>query len=168
MPKENKPVPRTDEISVPYLVKRLRERLQIKLNECVKPENWEKRKITEAELYRPGLALAGYTELFTHQRIQVLGNTECQYLQHLPKQKQIEAFSHLLTFDIPVLFLTNNNELPEYLLEIAQKKETPVVKTPLETVRFLSLVRDFLKDQFAMQLMVHGSMVDVYGVGILM
>lgn len=168
MSKRNEAVPRTDEITVPYLLERLKDRLQIKLAQCVKPENWEKRKITEAELFRPGLALAGYTELFTHQRIQVLGNTECQYLKHLPKQRQIEAFAHLLTFQIPIIFLTDKNELPEYLLKIAREKETPIAKTPLDTVEFLSLVRDFLKDQFAMQLMVHGSMVDVYGIGILL
>lgn len=168
MAKKNEPVRRTDEISVPYLVKQLRERLQINLVECVTPDDWEKRKITEAELYRPGLALTGYTELFTHQRIQVLGNTECQYLQHLNRQKQIESFKHLLTFDIPIIFLTSKNELPDYLLEIARKKGTPIAKTSVDTIEFLSLVRDFLNDQFAMQLMAHGSMVDVYGVGILL
>ncbi len=166
--KNSEAVPRTDQIKVPYLVKRLKERLHIKLVNCVKPDNWKEQKITEAELYRPGLALAGYTELFTHQRIQVLGNTECKYLMQLPKQKQIDAFSHLLEFDIPIIFLTDKNILPEYLLKIARKSGTPICKTPLQTVDFLSLVRDFLKDQFAMQMMVHGSMVDVYGIGILL
>lgn len=162
------PVSRTDEISVPYLVERLEERLHLTLKSCVKPDNWEERKVTEAELYRPGLALTGYTELFTHQRIQVLGNTECQYLAHLSKQEQTNAFAHLLSFDIPIIFLTDDNKLPEFLLKIARKKDTPIYRTPLQTVEFLSLVRDFLKDQFAMQMMVHGSMVDVYGIGIML
>ncbi len=164
----NKPIPRTEEISVSYLIERLEKRLNIQLNYCVKPENLEEKKVTEAELYRPGLALAGYTKLFTHRRIQVLGNTECQYLEQLSKEEQVEAFSHLLTFEIPVIFLTDKNKLPEYLLKIAREKDTPICKTPLQTVDFLSLVRDFLKDQFAMQTMVHGSMVDVYGIGIML
>jgi HPr kinase/phosphorylase len=36
---------------------------------------------------RPGLALAGYVDLFTHKRVQVLGNTECQYLEHLTEDQ---------------------------------------------------------------------------------
>lgn len=164
----NEPVPRKTEISVPYLVERLKDRLDLQIEPCIKPDNWEQRKITEAELYRPGLALAGYTELFTHQRIQVLGNTECKYLKHLSKENQVNTFTHLLSFDIPIIFLTAENDLPKYLLKIAREKKTPICKTPLQTVEFLSLARDFLNDQFALQMSVHGSMIDVYGTGILL
>ncbi len=166
-PKNNNSISRTNEIKVSRLIEKLQERLNIELKTCVKPENWGARKITEAELYRPGLALAGYTEHFTHKRIQVLGNTECEYLKQLSKKKQIETFSHLLEFNIPLIFLTDKNTLPAYLLKIAKKRETPVCRTPLQTVRFLEIVRDFLNDQFAPQTIVHGSMVDVYGIGIL-
>ncbi|MDZ7682088.1 MAG: hypothetical protein U5J63_10365 [Fodinibius sp.] len=57
--------------------------------------------------------------------------------------------------------------LPDYLLDMAEEAEIPVYGTPLETTRFMHLTRDFLEDQFALQTMVHGSMVDVYGIGIL-
>lgn len=161
------PIPRKDKISVKYLIERLEERVQIKLTPFAAEDQCDQRYVTEADLHRPGLALAGYIKLFTYQRVQVIGNTESQYLQYLPKEKQIEAFRNLVQFEIPVLIITDSNELPDYLLELAEEAGIPIFGTTYETTRFMHLIRDFLEDQFALQTMVHGSMVDVYGIGIL-
>lgn len=161
------PIPRKDKISVAYLVKKLQERVKIDLQAFIAEESSDQRFVTEADLHRPGLALAGYVKLFTYQRIQVIGNTESQYLNNMTKEEQIGAFDNLVQFNIPVIFLTDSNEFPDYLLEMANKAEIPIYGTPVETTRFMYLIRDFLEDQFAMQTMVHGSMVDVYGIGIL-
>ena len=42
--------------------------------------------IYDTQVHRPGLALAGYHERFTHKRIQLLGETELCYLQSLPEK----------------------------------------------------------------------------------
>lgn len=163
----HEPVPKKEKISVDYLVSRLKERVHIDLEACVAEDCCEERFIIEADLHRPGLALAGYVELFTHQRIQVIGNTESRYLAFLSDEKQKEAFTNITNFKLPVIILTDNNTLPSYLLDIAKEAGIPVFRTSVETTQFMSLVRDFLDDQFALQTMVHGSMVDVYGIGIL-
>ena len=164
---DHESIPKKEKISVSYLVERLQERVQIDLENFVAESNADQRYVTEADLHRPGLALAGFVKLFTHQRIQIIGNTETNFLQDLPKEKQIEAFEKVIEFDIPVLFLTHGNHLPDYLLEIAADAGIPVYGTSIETTQFMYLTRDFLEDQFALQTMVHGSMVDVYGIGIL-
>jgi len=164
---DNETIPKTERISVSYLVERLNKRVQVELYPFVAESDNDRRYVTEAELHRPGLALAGYVKLFTHQRIQVIGNTETRYLQNLSKEEQIEAFENLTQFNIPILFITAGNELPNYLKNMAKDANIPVYGTPLETTRFMHQVRDFLEDQFALQTMVHGSMVDVYGIGIL-
>lgn len=161
------PIPKKEKITVSYLVERLKERVQMDITPFVAEGNSDQRYITEADLHRPGLALAGYVKLFTFQRIQVIGNTETRYLNSLSKKEQKEAFANLTQFSIPVLFLTHNNKLPDYLFEMAEKAGIPVYGTSLETTQFMHLIRDFLEDQFALQTMVHGSMVDVYGIGIL-
>jgi len=165
--KPHDPIPRKDKISVDYLVDKLRERVNIKIESCVAENCSTDKFVTEADLHRPGLALAGYIELFTYQRIQIIGNTETQFLGHMGSDKQMEAFRNLTKFDIPVIFLTDGNELPDPLLEAAKDAGIPVYSTPLETTRFMYLLRDFMEDQFAIQTMVHGSMMDVYGIGIL-
>jgi len=165
--KPHDPIPRKDKISVDYLVDKLRERVNIKIESCVAENCSTDKFVTEADLHRPGLALAGYIELFTYQRIQIIGNTETQFLGHMGSDKQMEAFRNLTKFDIPVIFLTDGNELPEPILEAVKDAGIPVYSTPLETTRFMYLLRDFMEDQFAIQTMVHGSMMDVYGIGIL-
>lgn len=160
-------IPRKDKVSVAYIIERLRKSLQLELNAFVTERKLDQRYVTEADLHRPGLALAGFVKLFTHQRIQVLGNTESRFLKSLSKSEQEEAFQNLVQFDIPVLFLTHGNTLPQHLLDMAEEAKIPIYGTPIESSPFLQMLRDFIEDQFALQTMVHGSMVDVYGIGIL-
>jgi HPr kinase/phosphorylase len=125
------------------------------------------RQVTESDLHRPGLALAGYIDLFTYQRVQILGNTENQYLGHLGTEAREKAFRNIIQFSVPCIILTENNELDAQLLEMATREGIPVYGTPMPTTRFTSLLGDFLSDQFALQQPVHGSLVAVYGIGLL-
>ncbi|HEX8299825.1 MAG TPA: HPr(Ser) kinase/phosphatase [Rubricoccaceae bacterium] len=127
----------------------------------------ERRPLTESHVHRPGLALAGYTELFTSERIQVLGNTEVRYLTWLGEAGGAEAFERLVAFNVPCVVLTAGNTLPEPLLALADAHGVPVYRTPVPTVPFMLTLRDLLEDQFALQLTLHGSLVDVYGIGLL-
>src|SRR5699024_582821 len=163
----HKPIPKKNKLSVAYIVERLRDRVDIEVNALVAEENSEENYVTEADLHRPGLALAGFVKLFTYQRLQIIGNTETRYLKSLSTDEQCEAFSNLLQFDIPALFITHNNDLAAPLLQMAKENVTPVYRTPVESTRFLQLLRDFLYYQFSLQTMVHGSIVVGYGVGIL-
>lgn len=163
----SEPIPRKEKISVSYLVQKLRERVQLNLTACTSGDCSEYKFVYEVDLHRPGMALAGYTDLFTFKRIQIIGNTETQFLDHLPNSEQIKAFENITGFDLPVIFLTDGNKLSDDLMKIAEKASIPIYSTPVETTRFMFLLRDFLEDQFATQTMVHGAMVDVYGIGIL-
>ena len=157
-----------DAITVEFMVRQLRETVGVDVEAVNAPGTTEEREVTESNLHRPGLALAGYTDLFTHQRIQILGNTENQYLDHLGESGRREAFGHLTQFPVPCVMVTADNRLDDTLVTMATDAGIPVYRTPLPTVRFMSLLRNFLADQFAPQRAVHGSMVDVYGIGLLL
>lgn len=160
-------IPIREKVQVSSLLERLKQQVQIKLEACASSSNCDDKYVVEAELHRPGLALAGYVDLFTYQRIQIMGNTECRFLNNLPDKDQKKAFAKLVSFDIPIIFLTNNNTLPGNLLKIADENKVPVFRTNMETTKFMYILRDFLEDFFAVQTMLHGTMVDVYGIGIL-
>ncbi len=127
----------------------------------------DERMITDASLHRPGLALAGYLELFTYKRVQVLGNTETRFLNHLDAEARAQAFNNVLRFPVPCLILTEGNKLDKELLGMATSAGVPVYVTTMPSTQFLYLLRDFLADQFALQQSVHGSLIDVYGIGLL-
>jgi HPr kinase/phosphorylase len=126
-----------------------------------------KRKIEEKELHRPGLALAGFLELFTYHRIQILGNTEIQYLQGLAKKQRATAIGKLMDHEIPALIVTNGNKVPQELVERGDERDIPVFLSSRSTTELIHLLSDYLDDRFAPFLSVHGSLVDVYGTGML-
>jgi HPr kinase/phosphorylase len=124
--------------------------------------------ISDKNLHRPQLALAGFVELFTFHRVQIFGNTELYYLQSLQLEDRISAFENISRFSIPCIIITNNHQIDNSLIEIAVKQNIAVFVTPFETTKTIALLSDFLDDQFADQAVVHGSFVDVYGVGVLL
>jgi HPr kinase/phosphorylase len=126
------------------------------------------REILKSDISSPGLALAGFTERFTSGRVQVLGETEVAYLDSLDEGPRRSAVEGLLRFDIPCVIATKNQELPAVLLEVAQERGTPVVVSELKTAEFYRRMIPLINERFAPQTHVHGSLADVYGVGLLM
>lgn len=160
---------RKESITVGYLAEQLRERVGMP----VEPLNAdavgvEDRLVTESNLHRPGLALAGYTELFTHQRVQILGNTESRYLAHLDADAAARAFGNLVQFAVPCVFLTESNQLAPELVAFATEAGVPLYRTSVPSTAFMYHLREFLEDQFAVQQTLHASLVDVYGIGLLL
>lgn len=154
---------RKKHISVSYLYEMNKGRIKLEILSHVGIEN----KILDKNLHRPGLAIAGYTDLFTYDRVQIFGNTEIRYLLSLPMEKRMESFETLFRFAIPAIVITNNNTIDPELLSIAANHNVPVFRTPLETTKVVYFLGDFLDDQFSPQSTIHGSFVDVYGIGLL-
>jgi len=125
------------------------------------------RFITEPNLHRPGLALAGFVGLFTYNRIQIFGNTEISYLNGIPVEKRKKIFAKIFEFEIPCIVITNGVKPYPELLELAKKKNIPIFGSNLGTTKNSYLIVDYLDDIFASKLSVHASFVDVYGVGMI-
>ncbi len=153
-------------ITVAYFFNHIGKKHDIKLRRLNNVDE-QKRRIFERDLHRPGLALAGFTNLFTYKRVQILGNTETRFLNHLDEQDRRVKFQNLVRFKMPCIILTSNNRLPEDLLQLATKAEIPVYVTRHSSTKTIYLVTDFLDEQFSLYQQYHGSMVDVYGVGVL-
>jgi len=126
-----------------------------------------KKVIKEHDLCRPGLLLSGFKETFSSGKIQVFGNTELSYMKQLPAKKRIEAFSRLLQEGIPCLFVTNNGVIGKNLLKAADEAETCVLQSPLPTMQIYRELFEYLSDKAAPWTTAHGTLVSVYGIGIL-
>ena len=154
-----------ESITVGYFYNAAKERF--KLTKLTEGDKGLDRIIKDQHIHRPGLALAGYTGLFTFNRVQILGNTEVRYLKQLTSEQRTKVLKKFFSFEIPCICLTFNNKPSDEFLEFANKKNIPVFITPLETTKFAYFINDFLDDQFSPQIAMHGSFVDVYGVGLL-
>jgi HPr kinase/phosphorylase len=125
------------------------------------------REIQGPDLSSPGLALSGFTGRVPEGRLQVLGETEIAYLRSLDADGRRAAVETLLSFEMPCLFVTKGLELPNELVETCAAKGVPVIVSSLKTGDFYRRIHPFLEDQFAPATTLHGSLVDVYGVGLL-
>lgn len=154
-----------ESITVEYFYHASKDRF--KLSKISEGDAGLKKIIKDRNINRPGLALAGYTGLFTFDRVQILGNTEVRYLKHLSKDERTKALETFFAFNIPCVCLTFNNKPSEEFMEIAARHKTAVFISPFPTTKFAYFITDFLDDQFSPQVALHGSFVDVYGVGLL-
>ena len=123
--------------------------------------------ITVSDINRPGLAMAGFVENFLVERIQVIGQTEVALLESLTPQGRYEAVKRLLQFQVPCIVVAKGLELPSELIEGAGQRGIPVLRTPMSTTPFIHELTAYLDDVFAPTVAIHGSLVDVYGVGLL-
>jgi HPr kinase/phosphorylase len=126
-----------------------------------------KNRICDKNLHRPQLALAGFTDLFTFSRVQICGNTEIQYLTSLSEEVKLAAFEGITQFPVPCIIVTNGHPISSALIEAAKKAGICVLSSQYETTEVYSIISEFLIDQFAAQMSVHGSFMDIYGIGML-
>ncbi|MAT58110.1 MAG: HPr kinase/phosphorylase [Ignavibacteriae bacterium] len=161
---DSKNTTRKDHITIDFFYEQTKNRFNLKL--FTKDQDCNK-VIVDQNLHRPGLALAGFVDLFSYNRIQVIGNTEMGYLKILSKDQRKKSFERLFKFDIPCIVITNNHEPFPEMIELADKYKITIFGSNYSTTKIVYLISDFLEDQFAPRLSLHGSFVDVYGVGIL-
>ena len=125
------------------------------------------RPLPAAEVASPGLALAGYTARFAPQRWHVFGETEITYLATLDAARRRSTLEAFFEHDLPVVFVTKAQEVPPELLELAVARGVPVMRTRLRTAEFYRQVKPVMEEAFAPRTTLHGSLADVYGVGLL-
>ena len=153
-----------DDFNVEVLFKETKDKLRLKL---LNHKGSFNKIVREGEVHRPGLALSGFTDVFTFWRVQILGNTELAYLETLPTHMKRKALKKLLDFDIPCIIITDNNKAPKSLLTLADTKQVSIFGTPHNTTTLIHLLSDYLDRTFAPKITIHGSLVDIFGIGVL-
>jgi HPr kinase/phosphorylase len=125
------------------------------------------KEIPSSEASSPGLVLAGYTSRFVGDRLHILGETEITYLGSLEPGARHASLEHFFNFDLPCVIITKSQSVPPELLALAEAKGVAVIRTALKTAEFYRRLKPFLDEAFAPATTVHGSLADVYGVGLL-
>ena len=153
-----------DTITVGKIYREKKEGLELTL---LTHEDGLKRAIPSNEIHRPGLALAGFVDRFAGKRTQVLGETEMSFLSSKDEPERKKALDNIFRFDLPCLIVTKGITPPAELLKAAERKGVPVFSSRLSTVEFINRLGVYLDSLFAPHTTIHGTLVDVYGVGLL-
>ena len=122
--------------------------------------------ITNSDISSPGLALAGYVDRFVAERLQVLGETEITYLASLPESERARILKSFFSFDMPAVIVTKGQDPPPELSSAAAASGIPLLGTALKTAEFYRRIKPALEGEFADATTLHGSLADVFGVGL--
>lgn len=128
------------------------------------------RPILEAVMHRSGLALTGFFEHFAWQRIQVFGKAELTYLRMLAAEERLARWKALLEHNIPcvVVCTASGETLGGDLLRLSDELGIPVLSTRQKTFKVSRSGALLLHELTTPRASVHGSLVDVGGVGVLL
>lgn len=150
-------------VTVGKLLERLSTPLQL---EEIEPGCGLERVVENAEVSSPGLVLAGYVKRFSPGRLQVLGETEITYLTSLATAERRKILELFFSFPIPAVFVTKGQRFPAGLKETAHDAGVPLLRTRLKTAEFYRRIKPVLEMEFAPTVSLHGSLADVFGVGL--
>jgi len=126
-----------------------------------------KKTISNAEIHRPGLALTGFMERFPNRRVQILGETEMTFLNQLGTEGLIETAEKIFASDIPLMIISKGITPPVDFLAVGDRYKTGIFSSRLTTSELTNRLSVFLEIIFAPSITLHGTLVDVYGVGLL-
>lgn len=153
----------TRKITVAQLFERLKDSLQL---EDLGNGTGMEREVPTAEVSSPGLVLAGYVKRFSPTRLQVLGETEVTYLASLPAAERKRILDLFFSFPVPGVIISKGQKLPTGIKECAAASGTALMRTKLKTAEFYRRIKPVLESEFAPTATLHGSLADVFGVGL--
>jgi HPr kinase/phosphorylase len=137
------------------------------LSLVTEPETLSKR-VNSPHVNRPGLALAGYLEVFAAERIQVFGETEVRYLQSLKEEDLVARIRDMFKTDIPCIIITKGLTLPPVVEYMANDLNIALLSSRLSTINLIQHLSRYMQDIFALEKTIHATLVDVFGLGILL
>jgi len=140
---------------------------KMNLENCTPELDTKAIRISQPDVNRPALQLAGFFDYFDSDRVQIIGHVENAYMQKMSDDGGLKVISKLLDYKVPCIVFCRNIEVPEGLVELATEKGVPILRTGKTTSSFMAEVIRWLNVELAPRISIHGVLVDVYGEGIL-
>ena len=140
---------------------------KMKLENLTPELDIKKIRISQPDINRPALQLAGYFEHFEATRLQVIGFVEYTYMESFPQEKKEEMYREFLSFDIPGVVFCRELTPDPLFLKIATQEKVPVLITKKSTSAFMAEIIRWLNVKLAPCISIHGVLVDIFGVGVL-
>ena len=124
-------------------------------------------KITQPDINRPALQLAGYFEHHEPTRVQIIGFVEYSYMEAMPEEKKLEIYHQFFSYTMHCVVYCRELQPDPLFRQIAIEKKVPILMTKKATSAFMAEIIRWLNVKLAPCISVHGVLVDVYGEGVL-
>lgn len=137
------------------------------LEEVYMPRAASEIKITNREVNRPGLALAGFLTVFEPSRIQVIGRAEMQYLFEIGRELADARLESFFAQRPVAVIITTNFDVGDDILILARRHGVPILRSKEKTSPMMAALIASLNTHLANRITQHGVLVEVYGEGVL-
>lgn len=124
--------------------------------------------VDRPRIQKPGLALVGYLEYIHPGRIQVLGKSETTFLRERPPTERSRIIAQVCRQGVSCFVLTTGLVPPEELVVEADTHRVPLLRTELSSSSTIEQLTRYLEDRLAPRAVVHGVLLDIYGLGVLL
>ncbi len=125
------------------------------------------RRINRAEVHRPGLSLTGYLKGFVSSRILVFGKQEIEFLKELDAPTRESRLRGVLMPMTPAVITARGFKPPKEMIALCEKGRIPLFRANATATNLLSRITFFLLEEFCPSVTLHGTLVEVFGVGVL-
>ena len=130
--------------------------------------DYEKVRVTAADVNRPALQLVGYREHFDPKRLQIIGRAETFFLADRTPEERTAAYKNLFDMPFPAMIMARGLEYFPECIKAAEEADRTLLCVDLTTSELISQLVDFLNHALAPTITRHGVLVEVYGEGVLL
>lgn len=114
----------------------------------------------------PGMALVGHLSLIHPNRVQILGETEIQYLDSKPAEERSAAIQSLFASETTAAVIIASREVAEDLVAAAEHYQLALYSTALPSPIIIELLQHYLSEKLAARVTRHGVFIEVMGIGV--
>lgn len=132
------------------------------------PDDADKIMISNTEVNRPGLALAGFFEKFENTRIQLIGIAEYSYLKERDEARRNAKIEDFFRHKPAAVILTTDLTPFDHMRQMAESTGVPLLSVKEKTSPFMATLIAYLNVQLAPRITRHGVLIEVYGEGLLL
>ena len=126
------------------------------------------RLLTHPRIQKAGLALTGSLDNLQRGRVQILGESEFSFLERLPEAERTSLVTRLFERDLTCFVLTRGMAFSPLFLRLAADHSVPLFQTGFPTGAVVEALSRFLEERLAPRQVLHGVLMDVYGLGMLL
>lgn len=111
--------------------------------------------------------LIGHLNLIHNNIIQVIGKTECDYLNALEDDFRDKTLTQLFNNKTVAVILSDGLPVPDELCDFANRYNVPVLSCSVESNEVVDIARYYLHELFSNKEIAHGVFIEVLGTGVL-
>lgn len=113
------------------------------------------------------LPLVGYLNFIEPPQVQIIGASQCQYLEHTSQEQRDAFFARVTAGDTALVIITDDQRLSAYVLNLLHRAEIAVLRTRQPSHKIVYHLRHFLERRLARTTIVHGVFLEILSLGVL-